>query len=100
VNTVLAWVFVGLLAAVATAGPLAGDRLRAGLVVFFVVTTTMVTAGIRGVVRWVADPYFGVGLAAGPNALAWEVVAGIALQFSFRRRGRLHGRFGIEGERA
>lgn len=71
--------------------------------VFFVVAT-MATAGIWGVVRWVADIYLGTGFLSGLNALMWEFVvstaAGVVFEFYFHRRGRARGWFVAEGERA
>jgi hypothetical protein len=41
----------------------------------FVVITTLATAGIWAVVRWVADLYLGTGFLTTGNALMWEFVA-------------------------
>jgi len=64
--------------------------------VLFVVVTTMATAGIWAVVRWVADIYLGTGFITSEEALMWEFVsstiaglgAGVVFEFYIRRRIR------------
>lgn len=64
--------------------------------VFFVVITTMATAGAWAVVRWIADIYLGTGFIAAENALMWEFVAstiagvgaGLVFEGYVRRRVR------------
>ena len=64
--------------------------------VAFVVVTTMATAGVWAVVRWVADIYLGTGFIASENALMWEFVAstvagvGAGIVFEGYVRRRVH----------
>ena len=62
--------------------------------VAFVVVTTMATAGIWAVARWLADLTLSTGFLAGEDALMWEFVAstvagigpGIVFEWSVRRQ--------------
>jgi hypothetical protein len=62
--------------------------------VAFVVVTTMATAGIWAVARWLADLTLSTGFLAAEDALMWEFVAstvagigaGIVFEWSVRRR--------------
>lgn len=64
--------------------------------VAFVMITTMATAGVWAVVRWIADIYLGTGFIHSANALMWEFVAstvagvgaGIVFEGYVRRRFR------------
>lgn len=64
--------------------------------VVFVVVTTMATAGVWAVVRWVADIYLGTGFLGAADALMWEFVAstvagvGAGIVFEGYVRRRLH----------
>ena len=64
--------------------------------VAFVVVTTMATAGVWAVVRWVADIYLGTGFIASEDALMWEFVAstvagvGAGIVFEGYVRRRVH----------
>jgi len=50
-------------------------RMNDAFAVLFVVVTTMATAGVWAVVRWLADGWLGTGFIASERALMWEFVA-------------------------
>jgi hypothetical protein len=64
--------------------------------VAFVVLTTMATAGVWALVRWVADGYLGTGFLTTDTALMWEFVAstvagvGAGIVFEGYVRRRVH----------
>ncbi|EMA39044.1 hypothetical protein [Halococcus hamelinensis] len=64
--------------------------------VAFVVLTTMATAGVWALVRWVADGYLGTGFLTTETALMWEFVAstvagvGAGIVFEGYVRRRVH----------
>lgn len=74
--------------------------------VLFVVVTTMATAGIWAVVRWLADLSLGTGFIASEHALMLEfvastiagILAGIVFVFYFRQRTDPHLRVPEEVE--
>jgi hypothetical protein len=47
--------------------------------VFFVVMTTMATAGLWAIARWLSDIYLGTGFLTSEDALMWEFVASTAV---------------------
>ena len=53
-------------------------EMNRGFAVGFVVITTMATAGLWALVRWVADLYLETGFLASEAALMWEFVASTA----------------------
>jgi hypothetical protein len=71
-------------------------RMTIGFAVLFVVVTTMATAGVWAVVRWLSDVWLGTAFIAGETELMWEfvhstaagVVGGVIFEFYFRRRTR------------
>ena len=83
-------------------------EMTPGFAVFFVVVTTMATAGVWAVVRWLADVSLGTTFLLDPalsedvieTQLMWEFVystlagaaAGVIFEAYFRRRGRTRRR--------
>lgn len=71
--------------------------------VVFVVVTTMATAGVWAVVRWVADIYLGTGFDLDERALMLEFVAstaagvgaGVVFEYYFRRIARVEERLDL-----
>ena len=71
-------------------------RMTIGFAVLFVVVTTMATAGVWAVVRWLSDVWLGNGFIESERAVMWEfvnstgagVVGGVVFEFYFRRRVR------------
>jgi hypothetical protein len=71
-------------------------RMTIGFAVLFVVVTTMATAGVWAVVRWLSDVWLGTGFIGSEKAVMWEfvnstgagVVGGVVFEFYFRRRVR------------
>lgn len=75
-------------------------EMNYGFAILFVIITTMATAGVWAIVRWIADLYLETGFLQSHNALMWEFVAstiaglaaGIIFEFYFRRRDRTQDR--------
>ncbi|MFT4930792.1 MAG: hypothetical protein ACI91T_000665 [Natronomonas sp.] len=71
-------------------------RMTIGFAVLFVVVTTMATAGVWAVVRWLSDLWLGTGFIGDETELMWEfvnstaagVVGGGVFEFYFRRRAK------------
>jgi len=71
-------------------------RMTIGFAVLFVIVTTMATAGVWAVVRWLSDLWLGTGFIRDETGLMWEfvnstaagIVGGIVFEFYFRRRAR------------
>ncbi|MFW5896128.1 MAG: hypothetical protein ACOCUA_01955 [archaeon] len=71
-------------------------RMTIGFAVLFVVVTTMATAGVWAVVRWLSDIWLGTGFIRDETELMWEFVnstaagvgAGVIFELYFRRRAR------------
>lgn len=71
-------------------------RMTIGFAVLFVVVTTMATAGVWAVVRWLSDLWLGTGFIGDETELMWEfvnstaagIVGGVVFEFYFRRRAR------------
>ncbi|MGM0590737.1 MAG: hypothetical protein ACQETI_03745 [Halobacteriota archaeon] len=82
-------------------------RMNYSFAVLFVVITTMATAGVWAVVKWLSDQYLGTAFLLGratpeevEAALMWDFVAatvaglfaGVLFEYYFRRRSRGHER--------
>lgn len=71
-------------------------RMTIGFAVLFVVVTTMATAGVWAVVRWLSDLWLGTGFIGDETELMWEfvnstaagIVGGVVFEFYFRRRAK------------
>ncbi|MFQ3294287.1 MAG: hypothetical protein ACI9PP_002188 [Halobacteriales archaeon] len=71
-------------------------RMTLGFAVLFVIVTTMATAGVWAVVRWLSDVWVGTGFIGDETALMWEfvnstaagILGGLVFEFYFRRRVR------------